>query len=63
MGKYMRDIALDKREYHRILINAILNRYRDPNEARQLINKLMEDSITTHMSLKQSLKKNKEHCK
>ena len=33
VGKYMREVAGEKREYHKILINAILNRYREPEQA------------------------------
>jgi len=37
----MREMARDKREYHKILINAVLNRYRDPEEAKKLIEERM----------------------
>ena len=63
VGKYMQEIAIEKKKYHKILINSVLNRYRDPVEAKKLIAARMIDSITTHMSLKQSLKKNKERAK
>ena len=50
---YMVTIATEKKNYHRILINSILNRYNDPTEAKSLIEQRMQDpSVTTHMSLK-----------
>lgn len=60
----MHGVANEKRKYHRILVNSILARYRDPTEAQELILQRMDDQIiTTHMSLKQALKKNKERNK
>ena len=60
----MNKIAVEKRNYHKILINSILNRYTDPTESLRLIAERLEDYvITTHMSLKQTLKKNKQRAK
>lgn len=60
----MNKIAVEKRNYHKILINSILNRYTDPTESLRLIAERLEDyTITTHMSLKQTLKKNKQRAK
>ncbi len=62
--EYMNNLAKEKKKYHKILLNSILNRYNSEDEARQLIETRMEDGvITTHMSLKQALKKNKEVTK
>lgn len=61
---YMNKIAKEKKFYHKTLLNSILNRYNNPEEAKTLIDQRMEDRvITTHMSLKQALKKNKEVTK
>lgn len=61
---YMNKIAKEKKFYHKTLLNSILNRYNNPEEAKTLIDQRMEDRvITTHMSLKQALKKNKDVTK
>lgn len=58
---YMIAIAKEKKKYHKVLINSILNRYKNPAEGSKLIEQRMKDyQITTHMSLKQALKKNKD---
>lgn len=59
---FMLNSASQKKDYHRILINSILNRYNDKQERMELIDQRMNEkniSLTTHMSLKQALKKNK----
>jgi len=54
-------IAKEKKAYHKVIINSILNRYSDPAEFKILIQQRLEDfNITTHMSLKRALKKNKD---
>ena len=54
-------LSNQKKSYHKVLINSILNRYNDAAEAQTLIMQRMSDpTITTHMSLKQALKKNKD---
>jgi hypothetical protein len=54
-------IAKEKKSYHKVIINSILNRYSDPEEFKILIQQRLEDfHITTHMSLKRALKKNKD---
>lgn len=59
--EFMKNLAKDKKVYHHTLINSILNRYNDPVESKVLIEQRMNDySITTHMSLKQALKKSKD---
>ena len=58
--EFMNNMAKEKKSYHHILINSILCRYNDPSEAKTLIDQRMNDSITTHMSLKQALKKSKD---
>lgn len=61
---YMNKIAKEKKLYHKTLLNSILSRYNNPEEAKTLIDQRMEDRLmTTHMSLKQALKKNKEVTK
>jgi hypothetical protein len=35
--EYMNNIAKEKQQYHKILLNSILNRYNSPEEARILI--------------------------
>lgn len=54
VGKLMKEMASEKREYHKILINSILSRYRNSDEMlRQVAQRMGGDStITTHMSLK-----------
>lgn len=57
----MNGIAKEKKNYHHVLINSTLNRYTDPIEHKTLIEQRMLDPIiTTHMSLKQALKKSKD---
>ena len=61
---HMTGIAREKKEYHKVLINSIVTRYSDPVEARTLIdNRMQDEQITTHMSLKLGLKKNKATSK
>ena len=61
---HMTSIAKEKKDYHKVLINSIVNRYSDPIEARTLIdNRMQDEQITTHMSLKLGLKKNKATSK
>lgn len=58
----MCNAAKQKKNYHKTLINAILNRYNDPEDKNELIEQRMSTenvALTTHMSLKQALKKNK----
>ena len=40
---HMIKISKEKKEYHKVLINSIVNRYMDPIEARSLIDARMAD--------------------
>ena len=56
----MNNLSKEKKNYHKTLINSILNRYNDQSEAKKLIDQRMSVPVTTHMSLKQALKKSKD---
>ena len=59
--RYMMLIAKEKMNYHNILIESILERYKDATQRKKLIELRMTESyITLHMSLKRTLRKNKE---
>ncbi len=61
---HMTSIAKEKKDYHKVLINSIVNRYSDPVEAKTLIDiRMLDEQVTTHMSLKLALKKNKATSK
>ena len=56
-------IAKEKKNYHNILIESVLERYKDAEQRKKLIESRMEEGesyITLHMSLKRTLRKNKE---
>ena len=59
--RYMMLIAKEKLNYHNILIESILERYKDVSQRKKLIDlRMQEQYITLHMSLKRTLRKNKE---
>jgi CRP-like cAMP-binding protein len=61
---YMCTIAKEKKNYHRVLLASILIRYNDEQDKKTLIHQRMQDQqITLHMSLKRALKKNKDQKK
>ena len=61
--KYMMLIAKEKKNYHNILIESALGRYKDPVDRKQhqLVEaRMQEPYITLHMSLKRTLRKHKD---
>lgn len=59
---YMKALAREKSNYSLILQDAIVKRYEDPRQSKDLIKKRMEsETITTYMSLKRQMKRKKEN--
>jgi len=54
-------IAREKQKYHQILVESVLERYRDPAQWDKLLEARLDNRhITTYMSLKRQLKKGKQ---